>query len=116
MAVSDNPAAEGRTGAPLQLEAIQQVLEQTIAAAAAREQRLASVADDGRADPGEAWRLLLEPLEAHLRAFQAASDSAHHGAAEVDAALAASEEALRRWFGAAGANRQRLADGAGREV
>jgi hypothetical protein len=110
------PAPDPRTGAPLQLDAIQQVLEETITAATEREQALAAPVDEAGAGRDGRWRRLLEQLEACLSAFQACADQAERGAAEADAVLAAGEEALRRWLCAADAIRQRLADGAAREV
>jgi hypothetical protein len=108
--------ADERRETPLPLDAIQQVLERTIAAAVEREQALASAPTEAAGAGGGAWLRLLEPLEARLRAFQECADWAGQEAAEADAALAAGAEALRRWLDAAGANRQRLAGGAGREV
>jgi hypothetical protein len=93
------------------------MLERTIAAAAERERALASsIGAEPHADHEATWPQLLEQLDVHLRAFQACTDRADREAQATDAALAASEEALHHWLGAATMNRQSLADWAAHGV
>jgi len=58
----------------------------------------------------------LARFEERLGGLQARADQARGHAAEAEAALAETGEALQRWLAESAAVRQKLADGAGRSI
>jgi hypothetical protein len=115
--MSVHPAPTARTSAALQLDEIDTVLSQTVAAAGERERPLAAPAPaEAGWDREQALRDLFEHLQARLQSFHKCTERAERQAAEADAALAQSEDALCRWLDELTAARQRLADWAARVV
>ena len=96
------------------LETVQQSLTQALAAAG--EPPPGPAAGPTPAERTPPWQAALDRLDRRLGQFEAASRRAEEAAAAMDAELAAGTEALRQWLTAAAANRQSLANGAGRTV
>jgi hypothetical protein len=92
------------------LETIRQSLDQALAAAG-------EPPPEPSGAPAERppWQPALDRLDQRLELLEACNRRAQEGAAAMDAELAAGAEALRQWLAAA-ANRQSLANGAGRTV
>jgi hypothetical protein len=95
------------------LETMQQSLAQALAAAGEPPPEPAGPAPAGRTPP---WQPDLDRLDRRLGQLEASGRRAEENAAAMDAELAAAAEALRQWLAAAAANRQSLANGAGRTV
>jgi hypothetical protein len=96
------------------LEAMQQSLAQALAAAGeVPPEPAAGPAPAGRTPP---WQPDLDRLDRRLGQLEASSRRAEANAAAMDTELAAAAEALRQWLAATAANRQSLANGAGRTV
>jgi hypothetical protein len=96
------------------LETMQQSLAQALAAAGEPPpESAAGPAPAGRTPP---WQADLDRLDRRLGQLEASTRRAQEGAAAMDAELAAGAEALRQWLAAAAANRQSLANEAGRTV
>jgi hypothetical protein len=94
------------------LETMQESLAQALAAAGEPPPEPGGPAPAERPPP---WQAALDQLDRRLELLAACDRRAQEGAAAMDAELAAGAEALRQWLADA-ANRQSLANGAGRTV
>jgi len=95
------------------LDQVAQALAQTETEAARAEQVPPAAPT---VDPDSAWQDALTRLGERLRQLDACVAQAGEAAEQVDAALQASENALRRWLAEAAAVRGKLANGASTSV
>jgi hypothetical protein len=92
---------------------VQQTLEQARAEAEARAEALAA---PPAADGEPPWRRGLGQARQGVDGLAACADRAARDVAEVDAVLAAGEDALRQWLAASEAARRKLAEWVGRAI